>query len=76
MAENEEASKVVAKKESKAQKVKRGAKRNSESLGVSLSVVATWLVTDVLHYDVPMEVMGAILTSLGIVAARFRDDLF
>lgn len=60
---------------SKMKKVKDGAKRNSESLGVSLSVVLVWFVTDVMEYDIPMEVLGAILTSLGIVAARIRDDL-
>lgn len=64
------------KKSSKLEKLNRGTKRNSESLGICLSVIATWLITDVFVWDIPMEVMGAIFTAMGIVAARFRDSLF
>lgn len=55
------------------QNFQRGSRRNSESLGISLSVITTWIINDIFQYTVPMEVMAAFYTTIGIIVARIRD---
>ena len=55
-------------------KLGQGTRRNSESLGMCLSIIGVWLLNDVLKANIPMPVMGAIFTTVGIIAGRLRDS--
>lgn len=64
---------VNYRKNTKMDRFNKGTRQNSEALGISFSVIFVWLVNDVMGVDIPMEVMGAFLTSLGIIVGRFHD---
>lgn len=67
---------MVETKPTKLSQFNKGAKRNSESLGMCFSVIGVWLLNDVVKAEIPMEVMGALFTAVGIISGRLRDSIF
>lgn len=57
---------------SKAQKVVRASKDNSESIGVSAAVVAAWAFNTYAGVTLPVEVVAALGGLIGAVSARMK----
>jgi len=56
----------------RSQRIVEGTKNNSESLGISLAVVASWALTTYTGVNPPVEVVGALGALIGAVSARFK----
>lgn len=59
----------------RAKKIVEGAKKNSESIGASAGIIATWLLTTYTSVAPPETVIMAVGTVVGSFAARFKDRL-
>lgn len=58
---------------SKMERFNQGTRKNSEALGLSLSVIMVWVLKDILGIEIPPEVMAALFTAIGIIVGRFHD---
>ena len=59
----------------RAKQIVEGARKNSETLATSASVIATWLFTTYTSTNPPVEVIVALGTLVGGYAARLKDRL-
>lgn len=59
----------------RAKKIVEGARKNSESIGASAAVIATWLLETYTSTAPPGTVVMAVGTLVGGYAARLKDRL-
>jgi|AntDeeMinimDraft_6_1070357.scaffolds.fasta_scaffold91947_2 hypothetical protein len=50
-----------------------GARKNSQNIGISFSVVATWVVTTLFGVHVPAEVVAALAGLVTGIASKIND---